>query len=185
MKHQVQEAFSGLLAGLLFGVGLALGGMADPGEVIGFLDWSGVWNPALVGVLGGAVTVSLIGFQLAPRRMRPWFKPAFPELPKKPIDRSLIYWCRAVRSGLGAGGLLPGPGAGRAGCGQWRSAGVPRGYGGRRIVAVVVGETGRRNERRRLRPLAGQAMPFSSSCSSPAWYISFMMSQPPMNSPLM
>jgi hypothetical protein len=29
------------------------------------------------------------------------------------------------------------------------------------------------------------AMPSSNCCNSPVWYISFMMSQPPMNSPLM
>ena len=29
------------------------------------------------------------------------------------------------------------------------------------------------------------AMPSSNCCNSPEWYISFMMSQPPMNSPLM
>lgn len=109
MKHQVQEGFSGLLAGLLFGIGLALGGMADPGEVIGFLDWSGVWNPALVGVLGGAVAVSLVGFQLAPRRLRPWFKPAFPELPKKPIDRPLIVGGALFGLGWGLAGYCPGP----------------------------------------------------------------------------
>ena len=109
MKHKAQEAFSGLLAGLLFGIGLALGGMVDPGEVIGFLDWSGVWNPALVGVLGGAIAVSLVGFQLAPRRLRPWFKPAFPELPNKSIDRPLIVGGALFGLGWGLAGYCPGP----------------------------------------------------------------------------
>ena len=109
MKHRVQEAFSGLLAGLLFGIGLALSGMVDPGEVVGFLDWSGNWNPALAGVLGGAVVVSLLGFQLAPRRLRPWFKPAFPELPNKSINWPLIVGAVLFGLGWGLAGYCPGP----------------------------------------------------------------------------
>jgi uncharacterized protein len=109
MMLKAQEAFSGLLAGLLFGVGLALSGMVDPGAVVGFLDWSGVWNPALIGVLGAAVAVSLVGFQLAPRRLRPWFRPAFPELPNKPIDRPLMVGAVLFGVGWGLAGYCPGP----------------------------------------------------------------------------
>ena len=45
-----------------------LSGMSNPGEVLSFLDWSGVWSPDLMGVLGSAVIVSVIGFQIARRR---------------------------------------------------------------------------------------------------------------------
>ena len=31
--------------GLLFGIGLILSGMTDPGKVIGFLDLFGAWDP--------------------------------------------------------------------------------------------------------------------------------------------
>lgn len=109
MMQRVQVATSGLLAGLLFGIGLALSGMVDPGAVLGFLDWSGNWNPALIGVLGAAVMVSLVGFQLAPRRLRPWFKEEFPELPKKPIDRPLMVGAMLFGIGWGLAGYCPGP----------------------------------------------------------------------------
>lgn len=56
----MKSNLSALLAGLMFGVGLMLSGMINPGEVLGFLDWSGVWNPDLIGVLGSAVLVFLI-----------------------------------------------------------------------------------------------------------------------------
>ncbi|WP_323156416.1 DUF6691 family protein, partial [Pseudomonas oryzihabitans] len=47
-----------LLAGLLFGSGLALSGMLDPARVLGFLDLaSGHWDPGLLVVLGGALLV--------------------------------------------------------------------------------------------------------------------------------
>lgn len=35
------------LAGLLFGIGLLLAGMANPAKVLGFLDITGVWDPSL------------------------------------------------------------------------------------------------------------------------------------------
>jgi len=57
---------SALAAGLLFGMGLMLSGMTNPGEVLGFLDWSGVWSPDLIGVLGSASLACPIGVQ--PRR---------------------------------------------------------------------------------------------------------------------
>jgi len=34
-------------AGLLFGLGLLLSGMANPAKVIGFLDVAGAWDPSL------------------------------------------------------------------------------------------------------------------------------------------
>ena len=44
-----------LLAGLLFGTGLSLGGMTQPAVVLGFLDVGGAWNPRLLFVMAGAV----------------------------------------------------------------------------------------------------------------------------------
>ena len=41
------SAFSAFAAGLVFGVGLILSGMTDPGKVIGFLDVAGRWDPSL------------------------------------------------------------------------------------------------------------------------------------------
>ncbi len=34
-----------LVAGLLFGLGMVVSGMADPAKVIGFLDVAGTWTP--------------------------------------------------------------------------------------------------------------------------------------------
>jgi uncharacterized membrane protein YedE/YeeE len=97
---------SALAAGLLFGMGLMLSGMTNPGEVLGFLDWSGVWSPDLIGVLGAAVAVSLIGFQFARRMESPWFEARFPALPEKPVDRTLVMGALLFGVGWGlAGGL--------------------------------------------------------------------------------
>ena len=100
---------SALVAGLLFGMGLMLSGMTNPGEVLGFLDWSGVWSPDLIGVLGSAVLVSLIGFQFARRMEEPWFEAEFPAFPRKSIDRTLLMGAMLFGVGWGLAGYCPGP----------------------------------------------------------------------------
>lgn len=58
------KTFMGYIAGLLFGLGLALAGMTDPARVLGFLDIFGAWDPTLMFVLGGAVVTTFIGYRL-------------------------------------------------------------------------------------------------------------------------
>ena len=43
--------FVSLVSGLLFGLGLVLSKMADPGKVIAFLDFTGCWDPSLAFVM--------------------------------------------------------------------------------------------------------------------------------------
>ena len=105
----MKSNLAALAAGLLFGMGLMLSGMTNPGEVLSFLDWSGTWSPDLIGVLGSAVLVSLIGFQLARRKERPWFELGFSGLPKKFIDRPLLIGNLLFGLGWGLAGYCPGP----------------------------------------------------------------------------
>jgi uncharacterized membrane protein YedE/YeeE len=105
----MKAKLSALAAGLLFGMGLMLSGMTNPGEVLCFLDWSGFWSPDLIGVLGSAVVVSLIGFQFARSMERPWFEAEFPALPKKSVDRPLFIGALIFGIGWGLAGYCPGP----------------------------------------------------------------------------
>ena len=43
------------VAGIVFGLGLAVSGMTDPAKVLGFLDVAGAWDPSLILVMGGVV----------------------------------------------------------------------------------------------------------------------------------
>jgi len=41
-----------LIAGLIFGLGLVIGGMVDPAKVKNFLDVAGTFDPSLAFVMG-------------------------------------------------------------------------------------------------------------------------------------
>lgn len=103
------QPWAGLLSGLLLGIGLFVSGMTDPGKVLGFLDFSHDWNPALIGVLGGAVLVSVIGFQWARTMQHPWLDQQFHTPTRKDIDRPLIIGSLLFGAGWGLVGYCPGP----------------------------------------------------------------------------
>ena len=60
--------FASLLAGLVFGLGLIVSGMANPAKVLGFLDLPGRWDPSLAFVMAGAIAVGVVAFAVARRR---------------------------------------------------------------------------------------------------------------------
>ena len=45
-----------LISGLVFGLGIAISGMANPAKVLNFFDLAGTWDPSLAFVMGGALT---------------------------------------------------------------------------------------------------------------------------------
>ena len=103
------NAFAAFAAGLLFGVGLILSGMTDPGKVIGFLDVFGSWDPSLAFVMGGAVLVGFFAFMLAQRRTRAFLGGAM-ELPqRRDIDNRLVGGSLVFGIGWGLAGFCPGP----------------------------------------------------------------------------
>lgn len=95
-----------LLGGALFGFGLALSTMIRPEVVLSFLE---LRDMGLLLVLGGAVTVTLITYQLAPRLLkRPVIEPAF-EVRSTPMDRRTIGGAAIFGIGWGLCGVCPGP----------------------------------------------------------------------------
>jgi uncharacterized protein len=96
-----------LIAGGLFGTGLAISGMTDPARVIGFLDVFGKWDPALVFVMGGAVAIYGLGmFLLRHIAIRGC---DLPSIKSSPIDRKLLAGAAIFGMGWGFGGFCPGP----------------------------------------------------------------------------
>ncbi|MCJ2059900.1 YeeE/YedE family protein [Methylobacterium sp. J-048] len=98
-----------LAAGLTFGLGLALSGMLDPARVRGFLDVAGAWDPSLVFVLGGAVTVSGLGYLLSRRLPAPVLDARFDLPTRHRIDAPLILGAALFGIGWGLSGFCPGP----------------------------------------------------------------------------
>jgi len=97
-----------LLSGMLFGAGLALSGMTDPARVIGFLDFTGSWQPSLAFVMGGAVAVFGIGLLLLRKFGQPVCK-TLPDTSADPISKTMVVGSAIFGVGWGLGGFCPGP----------------------------------------------------------------------------
>lgn len=103
------QRISGFVVGLIFGLGLMLSGMTDPGKVIGFLDLFGNWDPSLALVMGGAIAVGFFAFALAKKRTTSFLGGAL-HLPKSTqIDKRLIWGNVMFGAGWGLAGFCPGP----------------------------------------------------------------------------
>jgi uncharacterized membrane protein YedE/YeeE len=100
---------SGFVAGLIFGLGLVISGMANPAKVLNFLDVTGIWDPSLIFVMGGASITAVIGYRLLFRRSRPVMADAFDLPVKTHVDRPLLIGASLFGIGWGIGGFCPGP----------------------------------------------------------------------------
>lgn len=105
MKHDL----SALLAGILFGFGLAYSGMTDTHKVLGFLDIFGGWDYDLAFVMGGALLVSVMSFKLMKNREFSLIECAIDMPNNKQIDLKLIGGSALFGMGWGLFGYCPGP----------------------------------------------------------------------------
>jgi uncharacterized membrane protein YedE/YeeE len=103
------RVISGLAAGLVFGVGLVLSGMADPAKVMNFLDVAGTWDPSLAFVMGAAVLVTAAGYRLVMGRGKPLFEVTFFVPTSSDIDLRLVGGAALFGIGWGLAGFCPGP----------------------------------------------------------------------------
>ena len=103
------RALAGLVCGLLFGIGLVISGMSDPAKVLNFLDLAGSWDPSLAFVMGGAVLVTFIGYNVVLKRPTPVLSNLFDLPTKTDVDKQLLTGAGLFGIGWGLGGFCPGP----------------------------------------------------------------------------
>lgn len=112
-----------LLAGLLFGIGLTVSGMANPAKVLGFLDLAGQWDPSLAFVMAGAIAIGSLAFSAARHRNRSYLGLPM-QLPiSRDITPRLIFGSTAFGVGWGLAGFCPGPALVAIGAGYPKAVG--------------------------------------------------------------
>lgn len=114
MKNRIVE----FAVGLIFGLGLIVSGMTDPGKVIGFLDLAGLWDPSLAFVMGGAILVGLLAFAVAKKRTTSFLGGAMQLPTARDIDKRLIIGSMVFGVGWGLAGFCPGPAIVSMGAGE-------------------------------------------------------------------
>ena len=112
---------SAFIAGLLFGLGLLLAGMANPGKVLAFLDLAGAWDPSLAFVMVGAIGVAISPLTWARQQSssllgKPMQIPIKRELDSRLIGGSLLFGI-----GWGIAGICPGPAVSILLTGHWQA----------------------------------------------------------------
>ena len=114
--------FTSLLAGLVFGLGLIVSGMANPAKILGFLDLSGSWDPSLAFVMAGALAVGLIAFVIAGKRTVSLLGADMKLPTARHIDRRLVGGSLLFGIGWGVAEFCPGPGLVALGMGEAKAA---------------------------------------------------------------
>ena len=110
-----------VIAGLLFGLGLAVSEMTHAGKVLGFLDVAGNWDPSLMFVLGGAVGVAIVAFRFILKRPVPMLEDRFHLPTVKDIDVPLVLGAAIFGVGWGISGYCPGPGVALLAAPNWEA----------------------------------------------------------------
>jgi len=120
MNHLVRR-ISEYIVGLVFGVGLIVGGMVNPAKVIGFLDFFGLWDPSLAFVMGGAIMVSFVAFRAAKQREFSLLGRVINLNDSKSIDLRLVLGSGLFGIGWGISGFCPGPAIASLGAGEGKA----------------------------------------------------------------
>ncbi len=103
------RVLTALLAGLIFGFGLIISGMANPAKVLGFLDLFGRWDPSLALVMLGAIAAAFAPMQWIQRSGHTLGGKSVTLPGTRQIDRRLIAGSLLFGTGWGIAGFCPGP----------------------------------------------------------------------------
>lgn len=107
-------------AGLIFGLGLLLAGMANPAKVLAFLDVAGAWDPSLALVMAGAIAVAAAPLNWARKHKRSLLGAPMQLPVKRELDARLIGGSLVFGIGWGIAGICPGPAVAISLTGHWQ-----------------------------------------------------------------
>jgi hypothetical protein len=107
-----------LIAGLVFGLGLAVSQMINPVKVLAFLDLFGDWDPSLAFVMLGAIPVAAIGYSASRRLAKPLCMLAYALPAQGKVDMRLAAGAVLFGVGWGLVGYCPGPALASLGLGN-------------------------------------------------------------------
>jgi hypothetical protein len=100
---------SALLIGMIFGLGIAISGMANPAKVLNFFDIAGHWDPSLILVMAGAFITTAIGYRLVFRTLKdPVLETTYNVPTSRVIDARLVGGSAVFGIGWGITGFCPG-----------------------------------------------------------------------------
>ena len=120
------QALLGLVAGLLFGLGLVISGMTNPDRILAFLDVAGAWNPSLAFVMVSAIAIAAPAFAYARRTGRSLLGVEITLPNRTHFPPRLLVGAALFGIGWGLSGFCPGP------------AVVSLAFGDQRIVLFVL-----------------------------------------------
>ena len=86
------------ISGSIFGIGLIVSGMSNPQKILSFLDIFGNWDPSLMFVMVGAISITAIYFIVTKNKST-----------KLTIDKKLLLGSSIFGIGWGLVGICPGP----------------------------------------------------------------------------
>ena len=109
-----------LFVGTVFGAGLALSDMINPGRVQAFLDVAGDWDPTLLFVMGAALVPSALAYLVRRRLDRPLLANQFFIPENRALDRQLLLGAVLFGIGWGLVGFCPGPAISGLVLGAWQ-----------------------------------------------------------------
>lgn len=125
---RASQVLAVLVCGSLFGFGLAWSTMIQPEVVLAFLQWR---DAGLMLVMGGALAVTVLAYQVVPRVMeRPLLERSFGHHVAS-LNRDTVWGAAIFGIGWGLCGVCPGPAIAGLGAGNvdllWALAGIVAG----------------------------------------------------------
>lgn len=138
---------SSLVIGALFGLGIAISGMANPAKVLNFFDLLGTWDPSLIFVMGGALITTAIGYRIVfAKQQKPVLASTFAASANRPINSRLIAGSATFGVGWGLAGFCPGGAIPALGLGYSETLVF--------VIALIIGIIGARQVNKRFQESA-------------------------------